>query len=110
MPIVIVSKRFCNLWGILGITLYPFIIVRDKKIKADPVIMNHEYIHIRQQRELLVIPFYVLYLLNYYYNLWKYRNRYEAYRNICFEREAYEQEKDLSYLSRRPFAAFRTYL
>ena len=40
-----------------GITLYPFIILR-KKHKKNKIILNHESIHIEQQKELLVIGFY----------------------------------------------------
>jgi hypothetical protein len=72
--------------------------------------MNHEFIHFRQQIELLIIPFYILYLLNYLINLTRYHNHIEAYRNILFEREAYENDINLSYLSERRFAAWTSYL
>lgn len=72
--------------------------------------MNHEFIHFRQQIELLIIPFYILYLLNYLINLIQYHDHMEAYRNIVFEREAYENDSNLSYLSKRRFAAWTSYL
>lgn len=72
--------------------------------------MNHEFIHLRQQIELLIIPFYILYLLNYLINLIIYRSHFLAYRNIAFEREAYENDSRLSYLSGRRFAAWAAYL
>jgi hypothetical protein len=55
-------------------------------------------IHIRQQLELLILPFYILYLLNLAINYSVYKNIYTAYRNILFEREAYENDSNLNYL------------
>ena len=41
-------------------------------------------------------------------NLTKHRNMKQAYYNICFEREAYANEADMSYLKHRKlFAAFK---
>lgn len=87
--------------GISGITLFPFIILRDKQLKQDKRILNHERIHIRQQVELLVLPFYVLYLIEFIVRLIKYKNRRKAYLNISFEREAYKNDSDLNYLKNR---------
>ncbi len=72
--------------------------------------MNHERIHLRQQIELLVVPFYVWYGLEFLLRLLQYRNRRKAYYNISFEREAYGNEKDLNYLKQRSFWNFLKYL
>ncbi|MBD5329163.1 MAG: hypothetical protein HDS03_04665 [Bacteroides sp.] len=70
--------------------------------------INHERIHTAQMRELLYIPFYLLYIIEWLFRLLQHRNLYRAYRTISFEREAYSHESDLSYLSRRRrFASFR---
>lgn len=95
--------------NIQGITLYPFILLKHKSYKKNKVLMNHEEIHLQQQKELLVLPFYVLYLGNYLFNLVKYWHHHTAYLNICFEREAYENEQDLKYLSKRKFWSFWRY-
>src|SRR6218665_1729777 len=84
-----------------GMALYPFILVNNKQARYDKVLINHETIHLKQEAELLVLPFYVLYLLNYLVNLWSYRNHNEAYRNIIFEREAYRNEHDMLYIKKR---------
>ncbi len=68
--------------------------------------MNHERIHLRQQVELLIIPFYLWYVLEYVFYRLKGYSQEKAYRSICFEREAYQFENDLEYLRKRPFAAF----
>ena len=52
-------------------------------------------------KELLYIPFYIWYLLEWLFLIFKYGNSHTAYRNIRFEKEAYENEKDLSYLYHR---------
>ena len=97
MRIVIVKKLFGSY---IGFTFYPFIFV--VKGKHSLKLMRHEYIHAMQQKEMLVIPFYIVYLLNYIFNLVYYRlDIKRAYRNICFEREAYENEYDANYLKYR---------
>ena len=107
---IVLVNRFLLGKNFSGITLWPFIILKDSKFKKDVVMMNHERIHLRQQAELLVVFFYIWYSLEYLIRLIQYRNRYEAYKNISFEREAYSNEKDLQYANRRPFWKFIKYL
>lgn len=96
-PWLIVFKRLpAN-----AMALFPFILLKNEDQKNDPILINHEKIHLRQQLEMLILPFYVFYLLNYFINLLKYRNHHLAYFNISFEREAYHYEADLNYLSTR---------
>ncbi|MDE7161018.1 MAG: hypothetical protein K2O24_09315 [Muribaculaceae bacterium] len=74
----------------------------------DRTVINHERIHNAQQRELLWIPFYILYVIEWLWRLLLYRNHRMAYRNISFEREAYSYGHDFAYLSRRrPYAWLR---
>lgn len=84
-----------------AMAVYPFILLKNKNQKKDEILIHHEKIHLRQQIELLILPFYFLYLFNYLINIFKYRNHYQAYYHICFEREAYRHEKELNYLSNR---------
>ena len=95
--------------GISGITLYPFIILRDKHLKQDKQIMNHEQIHIHQQMELLVVPFYVIYLLEFAIGIIKHKSIMTAYLNISFEQEAYKYDADFTYLSKRKVWAWRNF-
>lgn len=90
-----------------AITLFPFVLVQKEKYRTGKL-ERHEQIHIRQQLELLVIPFYVLYGLNYLVNL--ILRKENAYREICFEREAYANEGKVDYLKRRKFWAWLRYL
>jgi hypothetical protein len=92
-----------------GMALFPFILLKDAAYKHDAVFINHERIHLRQQLEMLILPFYILYLLNYLTNLLRYKNHNKAYLNIVFEREAYHNEHNLNYLKTRKFCTFLRY-
>jgi len=92
--------------GYRGMTVFPFVVIRDDTEKENLVVMNHERIHIRQQIELLVLPFYVWYFLDFLVQWIRYRDQKKAYRNVIFEREAYANEKDLNYLKSRSFWKF----
>ena len=68
---------------------------------------NHERIHAAQQRELLYLPFFLWYVLEWLVLLMKYRDREKAYRNIRFEKEAYNHQDDLGYLKKRRHFHYR---
>ncbi len=91
--------------GYVAITIYPFIFFRNKA-SMTPRLINHEKIHLRQQIELLLVFFYLWYGIEYLYYYYKFRNWKTAYRNICFEREAFKHENDMSYLKRRKLFAY----
>ena len=93
-----------------GMALYPFVLIKNPELKSNPEFVNHEHIHLRQQIELLIIPFYILYLANYLVNLVIYKSHYQAYRNIVFEREAYAMDKNVTYLKSRKFWAWTSFL
>lgn len=68
-------------------------------------IVRHERIHTRQMVELLVIPFYLLYIIEWLVRLAIYRDADRAYRTITFEQEAYAHQDDPEYrLRRKPYA------
>ena len=110
-PIIIQNSKipvylsiFINIYAI---TLFPFIISRDEMPDAT---INHEKIHIEQQRELLVVFFYILYIWYWLIGKVKGMNNDEAYMNIPFEREAYTQMHDENYLANREKHAWRKYI
>ena len=97
-----------------GISLFPFIILREKyrdgnkfEIKVGKKTINHETIHFQQALELGVIPFYVLYVLEWILKLPIYGSK--SYYNISFEREAYQYEKNFEYLKDRSLFSFLDY-
>ena len=95
--------------GYLGITIFPFMFLKYKALKGKAVLINHEKIHLRQQVELLIIPFFIIYTIEFLFRLIQYKNWQLAYRSISFEREAYKNEKDLDYLKSRSFWNFKNY-
>ncbi|MBO4612312.1 MAG: hypothetical protein J5671_03980 [Bacteroidaceae bacterium] len=68
---------------------------------------NHERIHAAQQRELLYVPFFVWYVLEWLVLVVKYRDRMKAYYHIRFEREAYNHQEDMEYLKHRRHFHYR---
>ncbi len=91
----------------VAITLFGLVFTRRREW-VDRFMLNHELIHCCQQLEWLYIPFYLIYLGEWLWHLARLRSWDAAYRAISFEREAYEHERDLGYLARRPlFANFR---
>lgn len=107
---IIIVFKYLTPRGFRGLTFYPFVFLADKDDKLNKVFINHERIHIRQQLELLILPFYLLYFTEYLFRLIQYKDRKEAYFNISFEREAYKNEKDLNYLKQRSFWRFLKYV
>lgn len=91
-----------------GLALYPFIFFNSRHVTIKTI--THERIHIEQQRELLVIFAYLWYLIEFIVRIIQYGNFYDAYRNISFEREAYENDTDEKYLFKRKRWAFIKYL
>jgi len=101
-PIVIVSPVFTKLVSIFidvyAITLFPFIISKEE---MDENTLNHEKIHIAQQKELFVVFFYLLYAYYFIESYYFFRDTHTSYMMIPFEREAYEYDNDLEYLAKR---------
>ncbi|WEK71582.1 MAG: hypothetical protein P0Y62_08445 [Candidatus Chryseobacterium colombiense] len=107
---IIICQKPLKRLKINGIALFPFIFIRKPEDRENNILINHEKIHLRQQIELLVIFFYIFYVAEYYYWLFRLKNNDLAYRRISFEREAYANESDLDYLRKRKFWSFRKYL
>ncbi|MFD1285974.1 hypothetical protein ACFQ3R_13830 [Mesonia ostreae] len=104
-----VSKWFVPR-GYRGITLFPFIFLAKADLFQDATLIRHEKIHLRQQAELLIIPFYAWYGVEFLVRYIQYKNKGVAYRNISFEREAFAQEYSCDYLKNRSFFAWIKYL
>lgn len=103
---MIVIFRYLFYKNYVGLSLWPFIFLKNTDLKEDLVLINHEKIHLQQQKELLILPFYLFYLTEWIIKSIIYLDFYEGYQNISFEREAYNNEKDLSYLKSRPIFGF----
>ena len=62
--------------GVNGMALWPFILVQRGNPSAR--LLNHERIHHRQQLEMLLLPFYVWYVLEYAYHRLRGLDHYAA--------------------------------
>ncbi|RZJ52331.1 MAG: hypothetical protein EOO44_12165 [Flavobacterium sp.] len=91
-------------------TLFPFVLVKYDRDKENRIFLNHEKIHLRQQLEMLIIPFFIWYFLEFVIRFIKCKDKDVAYRNISFEREAYKNERNFNYLKKRPFFRSLHYL
>ena len=85
------SYKYINLCGI--------IFTKSRNISSED--LNHELIHTEQMKELLYIFFYIWYIIEFIIRFLFMWNWKAAYRNLLFEQEAYDNEKDLNYLTKR---------
>lgn len=120
----IIRNKYIPFPGFKAINLFGVLFVKNNA-KIDDVTINHEAIHSRQFVELMVLfavatffirwwlpvfapfAFYVWYIVEWLIRLLKKGN---AYRNISFEREAYANQGDFSYLKGRGWFNFLKYL
>jgi cytochrome b subunit of formate dehydrogenase len=98
MKPIVIETKLLTFFGLAGIVLYPFVFVYDKSKKK---LMNHELIHFQQVKECGFFKFYYLYICFWY--------KTGSYYNIPFEKEAFLNEKDDSYLNRREYMAWKNY-
>lgn len=87
----------------LAINLFGFILTRRPLSSSE---LRHEYIHSHQQREMLYLPFFLWYVVEWLLLCLRYRDSMQAYRHISFEREAYEHQDEEDYLSHRKWMAW----
>jgi len=82
---------------VAGICLAPFgIYIREEYINREKI-RRHEAIHWKQQIELLILPFYLIYFVEWIL---------KGYKGISFEREAnHWEDKDIT--KRKPYGWMR---
>lgn len=106
---LVIRNKVIPFPGYKAINLFGILFVKNDA-KIDEVSINHERIHTAQMKELLYIFFYLFYVIEWLIRLIRFRNGHMAYRNISFEREAYQNEGDLHYLKGRRFFNFLKYM
>lgn len=108
---MVVYSNIIPFKGFLCINICGILFVRkDLASKMSYEDYNHEAIHTEQIKELLVVGFYAIYILEWLWRVLFTKDRFshKAYRNISFEREAYANEGNDWYLNiRQPFAMWR---
>lgn len=97
----IIYNKWLPFKGYAAINLFGLVLARKEFEPLTSKTINHEGIHTAQMREMLYIFFYVWYGLEWLFRLVQYRNRKTAYYNISFEREAYANDRNLSYRKER---------
>ena len=97
---IIIKNNIIPLKGFAAINLFGILFVR-KDVNISEKMIRHEMIHTAQMKELFYILFYVKYL--YYYSLY-------GYRNNPFEKEAYLNQSDNTYLKTRPKNNWKQYI
>ena len=104
MSRIVRIKRRSFMKSFIAINLFGIIVTCEELSKVE---LNHELIHTAQARELLYIPFYLWYIIEWFYLYLKYRDWMRAYYNIRFEKEAYAHQEDQEYLNRRKHYCYR---
>ncbi|MCK7588991.1 hypothetical protein M0G43_00235 [Subsaxibacter sp. CAU 1640] len=107
---MILVSRYLVPKGFTGIAIFPFVLLRYESLKYNATFINHERIHLRQQLELLLLPFFVWYILEFLVRFLKHRQWAVAYRSISFEREAYSHESNEGFLKSRRLWNFLKFL
>ena len=88
-----------NLFGVLFVRKGCFMSEED---------LNHERIHTAQMKEMLYVGFYVWYFIEWLIEIFHYGST--AYHTNTFEREAFDNDENLTYLATRPRFAWWKYL
>lgn len=110
---ILIVPRFLKIIagkGVKAMALFPFILVRDAEVGTNKTTIHHERIHFRQQIELLLIFFYILYGGFYLYYRLRGYTHFNAYMSIPFEKEAYANEANPNYLKERKVWRWLRYL
>lgn len=92
---ILVFKR----WFYSASCMGPIIIVREADYNI--TLLNHEYIHVKQQKECLYLFAHVIYIAEFLVKLLYYRNVKTAYLAVSFEREAYLFQHVVGYANNR---------
>lgn len=127
----VIRNKFFPFPGYKAINLFGILFAKPKA-KLDELTVNHESVHSKQFKEVTLSLATPVLLLSYYVSWWwialipftfylwyviEFLIRWtvtsnwdESYRNISFEREAYENDEDLDYLKNRKLFAFIKYI
>ena len=102
-----VPKYMSIFINVYSITLYPYVFIRDE---GNEKTINHERIHLKQQRELWIVGFCMLYVAFWLFGLILKRSFHKAYMWIPFEKEAYANDHDFVYTLNRKRNAWKKYI
>lgn len=104
----VIYNKIIPFKGFSAINLFGVVFARIECKTLHWATLNHELIHTRQMKELGYILFYLWYVLEWLVKLCFYGK--QAYYNISFEREAYENMRDSKYLNCRKKYSFLKFI
>jgi len=111
VKIVVRQGGLLPLPGFSAINLYPFAIyTRGRAGGLSQNTLRHEAIHTIQAKEMLIVPYYFLYILEYFVKILLCWNLDKAYKSISFEQEAYFNSRNLNYGEERKRFAWWEYV
>lgn len=97
--------------GYKAITIWPYIFIRKNCKSYTEITERHENIHGEQQKEMLLIFFYLWCGIEYIIKLIIYNFDFnKTYHNISFEQEAYNNEQNKEYLLNRKHYSWIKYI
>ena len=101
----VIYNRLLPVRGFTAINLFGIVFARRECRPLSEVTLRHEAIHTRQMRETGYVGFYLIYIAEWLFQLWRLRSAGLAYHAIRFEREAYAHQEEAAYpVYRRRFA------
>ena len=95
----IIYNNFIPFKGFKCINLFGVLFARKGAYIGEQT-LNHERIHTAQMKEMFYVGFYVWYFVEWLLELCHYGTT--AYHTNTFEREAFANDDDLTYLDNRP--------
>ncbi len=105
----IIRNKYIPFQGYKAINLFGVLFVKNNA-KISEKDLTHESIHSEQIKELLYIPFYIWYFIEWIIKLFIYKDFKKAYRNVSFEIEAYTNQDNSDYLVNRKRYSWLKYL
>ena len=105
----VIQNKFIPFSGYDYINLFGVIFTRNKN-KISKKSYNHEKIHLKQMQEMLWIPYYIWYCMEYLFIRLFHKKQGDAYHDVSFEEEAYNNELDFEYTKNRKHYSWFKYI
>lgn len=104
----IIYNKIIPFGNYTAINLFGILFIKKELTIKD---INHESIHTEQMKEMGYIFFYLWYVIEYLLIRFFHKKQGDAYHDVSFEEEAYNNEHDLNYIKfRRKRYAWIDYL
>lgn len=108
-----IINKYIPFKDFVAINLFGVLFVREENQDfLDKETINHESIHTEQMKEMLYIFFYIWYIIEWIirFIIFIFKTNENTYHNISFEKEAYHNDQDFNYLSKRKHYAWIKYI